>query len=167
MRSDAKVSLRRLLPADLAVFFNMQQDKDAIHMAAFTAENPADRVTFEDKWHRILTDPDIKLRTILVNNDYNEAEVAGNVVVFPSELGREIGFWVIKKFWRLGVGQQAVAIFLKELNEPTLYARSAFDNSASIKILEANEFIYQSSETNFACGRNTEIKENVYKRCRN
>jgi RimJ/RimL family protein N-acetyltransferase len=161
----AKVSLRRLLPADLAVFFDMQQDKDAIHMAAFTAQNPEDKTAFEDKWHRILTDPDIKLRTILVSNETGEQSVAGNVVVFPSELGREIGFWIIKQFWRCGVGQQAVSLFLNELKEPTLYARSAFDNSASIKILEANHFVYQSSETNYACGRDSDVKEHIYKRC--
>jgi hypothetical protein len=41
-----KQILREVLDSDLPIFFEQQLDPDAIHMAAFTAKDPADRKAF-------------------------------------------------------------------------------------------------------------------------
>lgn len=50
------VRLREIAPDDLDAFFQNEQDPRAIQMAAFTAENPADREAFLDRWDRIFAD---------------------------------------------------------------------------------------------------------------
>jgi len=44
------VLLRDVIEDDLPVFFTHQQDVDAIHMAAFTAKDPADKEAFAAHW---------------------------------------------------------------------------------------------------------------------
>ena len=59
------VVLRQVTEEDLSVFFEQQLDFDANSMAAFTAEDPADRAAFDAHWARILGDSGIALRTII------------------------------------------------------------------------------------------------------
>ena len=59
------VSLRQMEALDLDVFYWLQQDLEALEMAAFTAKDPADREAFDDHWARIMADPKVEIRAIL------------------------------------------------------------------------------------------------------
>jgi hypothetical protein len=63
--STGDVLLRDVTEGDLHVFFEHQLDPDANHVAAFTAEDPANRDVFTARWARILGDGTITKKTIL------------------------------------------------------------------------------------------------------
>jgi len=60
------ILLRAVIDSDLPIFFEQQLDKDANFMAAFTAKDPTDRAAFSAHWAKIMADPGITIRTILV-----------------------------------------------------------------------------------------------------
>ena len=45
-----EVSLRPVHDSDLPVFFRLMNDPESLRMAAFTAEDPADRDAFDAHW---------------------------------------------------------------------------------------------------------------------
>ena len=69
------VLLRPVQEGDLPLFFEQQLDPSANHMAAFTAEDPADRDAFDAHWARILADQHITSQTILFDE-----MVAGHII---------------------------------------------------------------------------------------
>ena len=50
------VHLRDVQPDDLPIFFEYQCDPVAIHMSAFTPEDPTNKDAFDARWTRILGD---------------------------------------------------------------------------------------------------------------
>lgn len=48
--------------SDLPVFYRQSNDPESLRMAAFTAEDPADRDAFEAHWARVGTASDIVVR---------------------------------------------------------------------------------------------------------
>ena len=65
--SEDRVLLRDVAEGDLLVFFEQQLDEDAIRMAAFTTEDPSDRVAFAAHWNKILADETIVKKTVLLD----------------------------------------------------------------------------------------------------
>lgn len=68
------VVLRDVTDSDLPIFFEHQQDPDAIRMAAFPAR---DFGAFMSHWAKVLSDPTITKQTIVV-----EGQIAGHIVAF-------------------------------------------------------------------------------------
>src|SRR5687767_4294744 len=60
------VSLREVSDADLPIFFEHQQDAEAVVMAAFTHKDPSDRAAFDAHWARIRASDSVINRTIEV-----------------------------------------------------------------------------------------------------
>jgi hypothetical protein len=60
------MNLNDVQKADLPAFFEMEQDREAIFMAAFTAEDPTDRAAFDAHWQKVLADETIIKKTIRV-----------------------------------------------------------------------------------------------------
>ena len=127
----SEILLRAVTDSDLPIFFEQQLDKDANFMAAFTAKDPTDRAAFMAHWAKILADPGITIRTILV-----DGQVAGHVLVYGLFGEPEVSYWIGKAFWGKGVASQALAQFLDILTVRPLYARVAKDNLASLRVLE-------------------------------
>jgi hypothetical protein len=75
MMSD--VHLRDVTDDDLSIFFEQQLDPAANQMAAFTAQDPADKIAFTAKWTRIRGNGSITKKTVLF-----DGQVAGSVVAF-------------------------------------------------------------------------------------
>jgi RimJ/RimL family protein N-acetyltransferase len=73
--------------------------------------------------------------------------VAGNMVCFPREGKREVGYWLGREFWGKGIATQALAALLREVTERPLYARVARSNVASIRVLEKCGFTTIGGET--------------------
>jgi RimJ/RimL family protein N-acetyltransferase len=140
------------------VLFEQQLDPEAIHMAAFTVEDPHDRDAFERRWQRILGDPEVIARTIVA-----DGEVAGSIGAWrdPELPGREVTYWLGREFWGRGIATLALRAFLLEVTERPLYGRCAADNVGSLRVLEKCGFAVIQTDRGFANARGAEIEEYV------
>ena len=102
-RSPLNLQLRAVERADLPILFEQQLDPEANRMAAFTAKDPSDRITFTGHWTRLLADPSIRKRTILV-----DGAVAGNVLGFEQFGQPSVSYWIGREFWGRGVATRAL-----------------------------------------------------------
>ncbi|MGW2519547.1 GNAT family N-acetyltransferase [Streptomyces sp. NPDC001617] len=149
------VVLREVHDSDLPVFFRQMNDPEALHMAAFTAKDPADRDAFEAHWKRIRASQDV-IRTVLA-----EGDVVGSAAVYGEPGEREVTYWIDRAYWGRGVATAALRVLLAEVPERPLYARAAADNAASQRVLEKCGFRLTARATGFANARGEEIDEVV------
>ena len=127
MKSD--VILRDITQEDLPIFFEHQLDEDAVKMAAFRSR---DRTAFMEHWNKkILGNPAVIKKTILFRGN-----VAGNIESWVQSGKHEVGYWIGKKYWGLGIATIALAEFLFLQNARPLYAHVAKHNKASLRVLE-------------------------------
>ena len=149
----SRVRLRAIFSADLAVFFNHQQDPEANTMAAFTAKDPGDRQAFKAHWQKILGDEAILLRTILFNR-----HCAGYILSHAWFGKPELSYWIGKEFWDKGI---ALAAFLDIQEIRPLYAHAAKDNVASLRVLEKCGFTKVGEGKDYSHARSQEVEEYV------
>jgi RimJ/RimL family protein N-acetyltransferase len=149
------VVLREVHDSDLPVFFRQMNDPEALRMAAFTPEDPADRAAFEDRWKRIRAS-DVVTRTVLADGD-----VVGSVAVYGEPGEREVTYWVDRAYWGRGVATAALRGLLEEVPERPLYARAAADNTGSRRVLEKCGFRFAARASGYANARGEEIDEVV------
>ncbi|MFF8967802.1 GNAT family N-acetyltransferase [Streptomyces sp. NPDC014995] len=149
-----QVVLREVHDSDLPVFFRQLNDPEALRMAAFTPEDPADRDAFEAHWTRIRSTS--LVRTILADGD-----VVGNAAVYGEPGEREVTYWVDRAYWGRGVATAALRGLLAEVPERPLYARAAADNAGSLRVLEKCGFRATTLATGYAPARGEEIDEVV------
>ena len=150
------VQLREVDLRDLPIFFEFQLDPDANQMAAFTSKDPSNREAFEAHWQKILADQSTPIQTILFGG-----QVAGSVLSYVIEGGREVSYWIGKEFWGRSIATRALALYLDFITEHPLYARAAKDNLGSIRVLEKNGFKVIAAEKGFANARGKEIEESI------
>jgi RimJ/RimL family protein N-acetyltransferase len=150
------IQLREVIETDLADFFTNQLDPEANRMAAFTAPDPADLEAFTAHWSRLLADPAVTVRTVLV-----DGQVAGNVLLFPHAGQPEVGYWLGRRFWGRGVATRALAMFLEVIPFRPLYARVAKDNAGSVRVLAKCGFVVVGADRGYANARRTEVEEYV------
>ena len=155
--TDPVITLTETKKDDLNAFFQFQLDKEANHLAAFTAKDPNDKVAYIEKYSKLLTEPTINMRTIKLNN-----VIAGSIAKFVIEDEAEITYWVDKNCWGQGVATTALNAFLKIEKTRPIYGRVAFDNYGSQKVLEKCGFIKIGTDKGFANARQAEIKEYIY-----
>ncbi|MFI2409388.1 GNAT family N-acetyltransferase [Streptomyces sp. NPDC018947] len=149
------VALREVHDSDLPVFFRQMNDPEALRMAAFTFEDPADRDAFEAHWKRIRASSAV-VRTILGDGD-----VIGSAAVYGEPGEREVTYWVDRAYWGRGVATAALRALLAEVPDRPLYARAAADNAGSRRVLEKCGFVTSALERGFAQARGEEIDEVV------
>jgi RimJ/RimL family protein N-acetyltransferase len=148
------IQLRAVTEADLPTFFEHQRDPDANHMAAFTARDPTDQDAFMAHWAKILADDSIIKRTIVY-----QGRVAGNIVCFGWQGKREVGYWIGREHWGKGIATRALGEFLVAVKERPLYAATAKDNAASLRVLEKCGFVIIGYDRGFSNARGQEIEE--------
>lgn len=146
--------LRDVTSDDLPKFFEYQLDPVANHMAAFTSEDPADRNAFNAHWTKILADPKVIMKTILL-----EGRVVGSVGKFELSGRPNITYWIEREYWGRGLATRGLSMFLSQLKTRPLYASAAKDNVASIRVLEKCGFTFSRVEKSFANARGEEIEE--------
>ncbi len=153
-----RVQLRGVQPSDLEVLFEMQRDPEANRMAAFTARDPSDRTAFDEHWVRILSDPEVTMRTVLFRG-----VVVGNIGrFFDHEFSHtEVTYWIRREYWGRGLATLALSEFVRQETERPLYARAAADNIASIRVLEKCGFVRVGTGRGFAYARGQEVAEAV------
>ncbi|MBQ1000809.1 GNAT family N-acetyltransferase [Streptomyces nigra] len=149
------VELRAVHDSDLPVFFRQLNDPEALRMAAFTPEDPADRAAFDAHWRRLRSSSDV-LRAILADGD-----VVGSAAVYGEPGEREVTYWVDRAYWGRGIATAALRRLLAEVPERPLYARAAADNEGSLRVLAKCGFRVTARARAFAQARGAEIEEYV------
>lgn len=127
------VQLRNVEPADLDLFFEYEQDPEAVQRSRFT---PRDRAPFMTHWtDNVLGDPTVFVQTVTVTG-----ECAGNVTSWWKDDRRFIGYWLGQNYWGRGIATEALRLFLQA--EPTrpLWADPFTGNTGSVKLLEKHGF---------------------------
>lgn len=123
------ILLRDVTEEDLPIFFEHQVDKDAYDMAAFP---PRDREAFMEHWvTKIMSDETVTKKTILF-----KGIVAGHIVSWGQDGNQEVGYWIGKEFWGMGITTRALSEFLIHLKVRPLYAHAAKHNIASLRVLK-------------------------------
>lgn len=149
------VELREVHDSDLPVFFRQMNDPEALHMAAFTLEDPSDRDAFEVHWAKIRSS-DAVIRTVLTDGD-----VVGSTAVYGMPGEREVTYWIDRAYWGKGIATAALRALLAEVPERPLYARAASDNAGSLRVLEKCGFRAVATARGYAQARGAEIDETV------
>ncbi|MEW2609431.1 GNAT family N-acetyltransferase [Streptomyces sp. NPDC047880] len=149
------VELRQVHDSDLPVFFRQMNDPEALHMAAFTHKDPADRAAFDAHWAKIRSSADV-VRTVLADGD-----VVGSAAVYGVPGEREVTYWIDRAYWGKGIATGALRALLAEVPERPLYARAASDNAGSLRVLEKCGFRVVATATGYAAARGAEIEEKV------
>ncbi|MFD7698455.1 GNAT family N-acetyltransferase [Streptomyces caelestis] len=150
------IALRPVHDSDLPVFYRQLNDPEALRMAAFTPEDPADRDRFDAHWAHIRSSPGIVVRTVLGDGD-----VVGHASVYGEAGEREVTYWVDRAHWGKGIATAALRALLAEVGERPLYARVAADNAGSRRVLERCGFEVSGRATAYAPARDAEVDELV------
>ncbi|NUT02246.1 MAG: GNAT family N-acetyltransferase [Hamadaea sp.] len=150
------IDLRPVEDADHDEIFEMMRDPEAVAMAAFTAQDPADRAAFEAHMRKIRANPEVTFRVIT-----RDGAFAGTISSFVMEGDTEITYWVDRALWGQGVASQALELFLTQVTVRPLFARAASDNVGSLRVLEKAGFRVVGSEVSHANGRGGPIKEAI------
>jgi RimJ/RimL family protein N-acetyltransferase len=130
--------LREVEADDVAVFYEHQADSGASRLAAVASR---DREAHAAHWAKIMSDPAVLIRTILAGDT-----VAGQVLSFPRDGVREVGYWLGREYWGRGLASAALAEFLAVDRERPLYGVVAEHNVASRRVLERNGFVLVGRE---------------------
>jgi RimJ/RimL family protein N-acetyltransferase len=139
------VVLRDVIDEHLPIFFEHQRDPEANRMATFHAR---DREAFAAHWAKVLADPTVLKKTILL-----DGAVAGNVVSFVQSGRRLVGYWIGREYWGKGIATEALSQFLTIETERPLYALVAKHHAGSIRVLEKCGFA--------VCGEETVVEDGV------
>lgn len=151
-----RLELRAVEPDDLDQFFLHQQDPISCQMAAFIGKDPSDRSVFDSHWKRIMKSNDVRIRTILYEN-----QIVGHIAKFIMFEKPELTYWIDRKYWGKGIATESLIIFLSEIKIRPIFARAAKDNLGSIRVLEKCGFEIIAYERGFAQARGKEIEEVV------
>jgi RimJ/RimL family protein N-acetyltransferase len=119
--------LRDVAEEDLEVFFEQQNDPEAIRMAVWPAR---DREAFFEHWHKIMHAEELVAKTILDGQD-----VAGNITSWERDGRRLVGYWLGREYWGRGLATKALGELIQELERP-VYAEVATTNVGSVRVLE-------------------------------
>ena len=158
MNMKPDINLRQTKIEDLELLFQFQLDKEGQYLAAFTPKDPTDKAAYITKYTKLLRDQTVNNQTILTDNI-----IVGSIAKFVMDGESEITYWIDRKFWGQGLATKALIEFLaKETNRP-VFARVAFDNFGSQKVLENCGFVKVGNDKGFANARQKEIVEFIYK----
>lgn len=152
--------LRPTVVADLDVLFQFQLDKEGAYLAAFMPKDHTNKSAYLIKYKKLLEDPTVNNQTICINTT-----VVGSIAKFELEGKTEITYWINRKYWGQGIATKALREFLDIVTVRPIFARVAFDNFASQKVLEKGGFLKIATDKGFAYARQREIEEFIYKLC--
>ncbi|SNC59468.1 Protein N-acetyltransferase, RimJ/RimL family [Hymenobacter gelipurpurascens] len=153
-----QVQLRQTQTADLEYLFQLQQDKEATYLAAFTPPDHSSKEAYLEKFTRFLQGPTIHMLTILVDEG-----IAGSIAKFEIHGDAEITYWIGRSFWGEGIATAALKELLVIESTRPIFGRVAFDNIGSQKVLEKCGFLKIGTDKGFANARQTEVEEFIYK----
>ena len=150
------VSLRPVEDRDLDAIYQQVTDPESIRMAAFTAEDQADRGAFLSRMSRLRADTSVSFQVIDV-----DGAAAGTIGSFHLDGHLEMTYWVDRAHWGKGIATAALQILLAETAERPVRARASSDNVGSLRVLEKVGFRRIGVDRGFAHGRGEEIEETI------
>ena len=139
MGAGVGVRLRAIRESDLAVLYENQRDPVGVAMVGFA---PREWDAFLTHRAKVEADPDTVTRAI----ETADGELAGDIVCFPQDGVREIGYWISRAYWGKGIATAALTAFLDEIEERPLYAHVAVQNGGSRRVLEKCGFTLVGSD---------------------
>jgi RimJ/RimL family protein N-acetyltransferase len=147
------IRLRPVEAADLPWVYEMQLDPESNRMAATI---PRTREKFDAHWAKVLPDPAVAARVILVG----DARV-GLVSCFRRNGEDHVGYWINRAWWGRGVASRALELLLKEVTRRPLTATAATSNGASLRVLQKCGFVVERVHLAPADDRHPECEEAV------
>jgi RimJ/RimL family protein N-acetyltransferase len=150
------IALRNVEDADLDALFDQMRDPEAVHMAAFTAEDPNDRAAFDAHMRRVRTSPENLLRAVTLDKEF-----IGTIASFVIDGDTEVTYWIDRRYWGRGIATRALELLLELETTRPLHARAASDNPGSLRVLEKVGFVPIGTEMSFANARGDEIEETI------
>lgn len=152
----AVIALRPIEDADLDALFDQMRDPESVAMAAFTAEDPADRDAFDAHMARVRNAPGTTNRVITC-----DGQLVGSIASFPSGDETEVTYWIDRSAWGRGIASRALELLLELVPVRPLHARAASDNIASLRVLRKAGFDIVGTEISYAAARRGEIEETI------
>lgn len=152
------LELTKTTKEDLETLFIFQTNKEGIWMAAFMPEDPFDKEAYMKKWTAIVENPDIHMQTLRFEN-----KIIGSVAHFDMFEATHVAYWIDQQHWGKGFATAGLKTFIEGSVTRPLYARVAYDNYGSQRVLEKCGFIAVGKDRGFANARKMEIEEIVYK----
>jgi RimJ/RimL family protein N-acetyltransferase len=142
------VHLRTASTAHLAAFFRFHRQ---------LLNDGESEPEFCRRWLGMLEDPSFLIRTILA-----DGRIAGYIASFPQLGTPSVSYWLDQRLWGRGVASAALRKFLPLVAERPLYARAAYDNDASHRVLEKSGFKIVDRARYFSKLHGEEIEEVVF-----
>jgi RimJ/RimL family protein N-acetyltransferase len=128
------VPLREVEDDDIGIFHQYQLDAAASALAGVPMR---DAQAYAEHWAKLRADPQVLLRTIVTD----EGAVAGQLLSFPRDGIREIGYWLGRQYWGRGLATASLREFLQLIPERPVYGVVTEANTASVRVLERNGFV--------------------------
>ena len=150
------IALRNLEDADLDALFDQMRDPEAVHMAAFTAKDPNDRMAFDAHMRKVRTLPENLVRAVTLDKEF-----VGTVGSFIIDGETEVTYWINRRYWGRGIATRALELLLEIETTRPLHARAASDNPGSLRVLAKVGFVQIGTEMAFANARGDEIEETI------
>lgn len=145
------IRLRPVEAADLPRVFEMQLDPESNRMAATIART---REKFDVHWAKVLPDPAVTARVILVGD-----ELVGLVSCFQRTGEDHVGYWIDRAWWGRGIASRALELLLTEVTRRPLIATAATSNAASLRVLQKCGFVVERVRLAPADERHPECEE--------
>jgi RimJ/RimL family protein N-acetyltransferase len=151
MPSMLSIQLRDMRADDIPALFRNEIDAEANRLAAVV---PRGAEAFNAHWLKILSDPEVIAKAILV-----DGRVAGDIGCFKAEGEAMVGYRIAREYWGQGVATRALELMLQLNTRRPLHARVATHNKASIRVLEKCGFTIVGHELSPATERYLECEE--------
>jgi RimJ/RimL family protein N-acetyltransferase len=103
-------------------------------------------------------DPVSNWQVAFTHEDPSE-EVAGYLTKYDLNGEPQSGFVLGREFWGIGIATASLREFLSIVTVRPVYGRTAFDNEASMKVLQKVGFKRTAEGTYFSHARGTELVE--------
>jgi RimJ/RimL family protein N-acetyltransferase len=150
------IQLRNVHLNDIAAFYAHHLQLHPLCKTASEEEIAAENIRFAERWERMILDSAVLVQAILW-----QGSVAGYIAHF-AQLGRPaLSYWVSKDYWGQGIATQAVEAFLPLVQPRPLYARVAWDNHASLRVLEKVGFAIVGKGRFFSERHGAEVDEMI------
>ena len=152
----SECALRPVEIRDLHAIFELMRDPESVRMAAFTAEDPNDRIAFDTHMAKVMSSSENRLWAII-----RDSRLVGTIASYPSEGATEVTYWIDRNCWGQGIATQALSLLLEEITVRPIRARAASDNPGSLRVLQKAGFEPIGTEVSYAPGRAAEIEETI------
>jgi RimJ/RimL family protein N-acetyltransferase len=144
---------RPVQPGDLPRIYDLQLDPESNRMAVTI---PRTREAFDSHWAKLLDDPGITSRAVLV-----DGASVGYISCFPMDGQDHVGYWIDRAYWGLGIASRALHLLLREVADRPLVATAATSNGASVRVLQKCGFVVERVRLSPASDRYPECEEAV------